>query len=278
MPGGRPVISEEMSAIENSRASDVISLDNIGDSWRNLDNETSNTTASHSPAITESKPQTQPAVSVPPASGAVPQEKSNHTFTTSEGEDGDFDFKSNGVRSRWMGSRKFAALVVLVLIIGAVLLGTYTFSASRSDTHHTPSSTSQLARRPGSTAPPHTQQPDRPSSSTKSKTAPTHHAGGLRVTQARRAAPSSAQPAAAPGAAPSAAATAAASSAAAQAAAAAAAAAAKATQLQRLAQAQQQARCGSLCLAPLVLLANPQVGGAGEEREKDPTHLPASTL
>ena len=44
------------------------------------------------------------------------------------------------------------------------------------------------------------------------------------------------------------------------------------------AQAQQQARCGSLCLAPLVLLANPQVGGAGEEREKDPTHLPASTL
>jgi hypothetical protein len=242
MPGGKPVISEEMSALESARANDVISLENIGDSWRNLDNEASNTNASAAPACSESKPPPQLAASVPTSLGAVPQERSNHTFTTSEGEDGDFDFKSNGVRSRWMGSRKFAALVVLVLIIGTVLLGTYTFSSSGSEIHHSTSSTKQLARRPGSTAT-QLQQPRRQSSDT-SKNPPKQSTGTHDAPQTRRAAPSASRPAAGapPGAAPAAAAAAAASSAAAQVA---AAKVAKAAQLQRLAQAQQQVRCQS---------------------------------
>jgi hypothetical protein len=249
MPGGRPVINEEMSALESARASDVISLENIGDSWRNLDNEASNTTSSSVLAHPESKPPPQPAASVIPISGSVPQEKSNHTITTSEGDDGDFDFKSNGVRSRWIGSRKFAALVVLVLIIGAVMLGTYTFSTRSAGNHHTSSATTQIARRKGGTAS-QAQHPGSPSTtSTTRQHPPNQHSQSQAATAARHTAPSASQPQPATGAAPAAAAggdraagaSAAAAASSAAAAQAAAAKAAKAAQLQRLAQAQQQA-------------------------------------
>ena len=150
MPGSKPVICEEMSNLDPAaaaavHASDLTSLENIGESWRNLEQQGSSATVSTAPGQNAEK---NLNISTGQHMVTSAHEKSNHTFTTSEGEDGlDLDFKSNGVRPRWIGARKFTALVFLVIVLAAAMLALYTFSSS-SPTHlHVADSTSQLARR-----------------------------------------------------------------------------------------------------------------------------------
>jgi hypothetical protein len=120
------------------------SLDNIGESWRDLDREASATNAPNSRETSAGLKLTHPAN---PHGRPDIREKSNLTFTASDAEEGiDLDFKSNGVRPRWTGSRKFCALAFLVILLGAAMLSLYTFSTSPKHLH-VAGSAQQLAHR-----------------------------------------------------------------------------------------------------------------------------------
>jgi hypothetical protein len=140
------VISEEMSTFEStaSQVNDMSSLDNIGESWRDLDRGASATNAPNSRETSAGLKLTHPAN---PHGRPDIRENSNLTFTASDAEEGiDLDFKSNGVRPRWTGSRKFCASAFLVILLGAAMLSLYTFPTSPKHLH-VAGSAQQLARR-----------------------------------------------------------------------------------------------------------------------------------